>query len=37
LLISTLEVDDDDVAIAAFDAGALALQDALKLEPGISI
>jgi hypothetical protein len=33
LLVSTLEIDDDDLAISAFDSGAIALQNALKLDP----
>lgn len=35
LLLSSLEIEDDDLAIQAFDAGALALKNALSLDPGI--
>jgi hypothetical protein len=33
-LLSSLETDDDDKAIEAFDAGAAALKMALTLDPG---
>merc|ERR1719354_1074027 len=33
LLQSSLEVDDDEMAIAAWDLGTIALQEALKIDP----
>lgn len=35
VLWSSLETEDDDAAIEAFDIGISALQNAVKLDPGI--
>jgi hypothetical protein len=37
LLVSSLETEDDDLAIEAFDAGAEALKHALRIDPGTFI
>jgi hypothetical protein len=35
--VSSLETEDDDLAIEAFDAGAEALKHALRIDPGTFI